>query len=142
MNKQPTMKARIKKLACVIAGAGLLAGCQPVGAGGWYLMYPPATGAGVQDELPIADWSEVHAYTFAWTCENGKAEYYQRAFDLTKDPASLEKYVRRMGWLLPPPSEMAAGSLPPPSGAQIVLDRAQAALCVSSDDPRLAKVSR
>lgn len=73
----------------------------PAGASaqGWYLMAPPIASAGGTVDLsaPLSQWSELHAYDSAKTCEEEKMDNYEviRATDELSIKVAARRRIER-----------------------------------------------
>ena len=71
----------LKKLACVMAGIGLLAISKPAHAAGWYLIAPTPTAdrGDVNYKAPLWEWYKVATFATEPECEKANRDSYLHA---------------------------------------------------------------
>ena len=95
---------------------------------GWYFMAPPFDSArNVVANAPLAQWQIIASFDSASACQSAKFEVTQR------EQAEPERLLKSA------PSTVTDADLQKFIQADSTANRAIASVCISTDDPRLAK---
>jgi hypothetical protein len=114
----------LKRITKMLAAGGiLLVTSGPAMAAGWYLIVPPSTPHGLNDQFPMSVWTHIGAYDTATECEDRLSSLRHPSY---VDYQTAQDDI----------NSAALGSVLP---WELFKARAWASRCIASDDPALNK---